>query len=256
MATCSFCNQDCKLTREHLFSSSILRIFEPQAAVTFTRNNAYKGDPVIKDLCADCNSALSPYDNAMRVFAEENLTSYKKPPWDLKSKQLEIRLWVLKTAMNIERADRRHSWWKKYIPNVLNGNVNPDLDIFFAPWCDLSPGAVVTSMNIVKSLDSKTSMIVGSSGGTWQEIEKCIHTAWTIKVGFGVFLMLDWIGSSALKMRATVVADLVNWGWSLLGYNDTTRGVPFNRETCAVLGMIADPRRPVKVVLKEDGCSL
>lgn len=252
MANCAFCNQNRKLTREHVFSNAVLRVFDSQAPLTYLGHKVFKADPVIKDLCTDCNTALSSYDNAMKQFAEAYLRVYRKPPWNLPSEDKSIRLWVLKTAMNFERAQRQKDWWRGFIPNLMQSKLDPDLDVFFAPWCDLSPGYAASAWNVVRVLDGRTALIAGSTVGPWKELERSIRVAWVIKLGYGVFLMIAWEGRAVIEVRATAVTDLLNWGWCLLGYDRKTRGVPYSAETCGTISVVADPRRPIKAIMREE----
>lgn len=70
---CIYCNKDAKGTREHIISSCILDLF-PECFLTFDsqRKLIYKNDPVIKDVCANCNSKLSYIDS----YAKEFISKY------------------------------------------------------------------------------------------------------------------------------------------------------------------------------------
>lgn len=62
---CAYCSNEAKSTREHIISSSVLDLF-PECFLTVDENRKkiYSADPVINDVCADCNNnKLSYIDN-------------------------------------------------------------------------------------------------------------------------------------------------------------------------------------------------
>lgn len=54
---CAYCGKEAKGTKEHIISCAILDLF-PECYITFdeARDAAHMGDPMIKDVCADCNN--------------------------------------------------------------------------------------------------------------------------------------------------------------------------------------------------------
>ena len=54
---CAYCGKEARGTREHIISSGILDLF-PECFETFDpeRGNAYAHDPMVRDVCADCNN--------------------------------------------------------------------------------------------------------------------------------------------------------------------------------------------------------
>lgn len=78
---CAFCGKDAKGTREHIISCSILDLF-PECYITFDekRNKIYQDDPIIKDVCAQCNNTkLSYIDSYAKYIVEKYfITKYKE----------------------------------------------------------------------------------------------------------------------------------------------------------------------------------
>ena len=54
---CAYCGKEGKGTKEHIISCAILDLF-PECYITFddARHTYHESDPMIKDVCADCNN--------------------------------------------------------------------------------------------------------------------------------------------------------------------------------------------------------
>ena len=59
---CAYCGKETKGTKEHIISSAILDLF-PECYITFddTRKKIYQSDPMVKDVCAECNNRRISY---------------------------------------------------------------------------------------------------------------------------------------------------------------------------------------------------
>ena len=57
---CAYCGKEARGTREHIISSAILDLF-PECYITFddARNAIHEADPMVKDVCAECNNNRS-----------------------------------------------------------------------------------------------------------------------------------------------------------------------------------------------------
>lgn len=67
---CAYCGKEARGTKEHIVSSAILDLF-PECYITFdeTRNRIHESDPVVKDVCAECNNKRISYiDSYARDF--------------------------------------------------------------------------------------------------------------------------------------------------------------------------------------------
>lgn len=71
---CAYCHKEAKGTKEHIISSSILKLF-PECSTTYDeeRGIAHNNDPVIKDVCAECNNMRLPYIDS---YAKSIIESY------------------------------------------------------------------------------------------------------------------------------------------------------------------------------------
>ena len=71
---CAYCGNEAKGTKEHIISCAILDLF-PECYITFddARNKIHESDPMIKDVCADCNNNKISYIDS---FAKEFIGQY------------------------------------------------------------------------------------------------------------------------------------------------------------------------------------
>ena len=78
---CAYCGKEAKGTKEHVISSGILGLFpECFATIDGERSIVHQGDPMVKDVCADCNNnRISYIDSYAKEFIEKYfLVKYKK----------------------------------------------------------------------------------------------------------------------------------------------------------------------------------
>ncbi len=114
MGICSYCEQDRKLTKEHIFPSflceynnSISRGGQP-IGWREKPQKMVEGDAVVKDVCADCNNVvLSKYDGHAKnvldnagIFRRNYLDDTLTLEYDYKL----FSRWLLKLAFNSSRA--------------------------------------------------------------------------------------------------------------------------------------------------------
>lgn len=159
---CAYCGREARGTKEHIISSGILDLF-PECYLTFDekRGVIHQGDPMIKDVCADCNNNkisyidsyaknfigryfVKNYGEDEQVKIEYNYTMIQKVLLkyafnDLRSRRDDISYFdeeLLQYLMN--ESDRAP---KEYI-SVLAGlavNVSPAPDFMFGNlklrWC-------------------------------------------------------------------------------------------------------------------------
>lgn len=78
---CAYCGKEAKGTKEHIISSGILGLFpECFATIDGERSIVHQGDPMVKDVCADCNNnRISYIDSYAKEFIEKYfLVKHKK----------------------------------------------------------------------------------------------------------------------------------------------------------------------------------
>lgn len=72
---CAYCGKDGKGTKEHVISKSLLDLF-PECYLTYdrrSRTGLYPSDPVIRDVCSECNNKrLSYIDSYAKTWVESN----------------------------------------------------------------------------------------------------------------------------------------------------------------------------------------
>jgi hypothetical protein len=242
--TCSYCNRDLKLTAEHLWSDAILRLFEPNADTTFDegRGIVHHADPTIRDLCADCNSGLSPADTEATRFASSYcITEIASGRW-LEFDSALLRRWALKTAANMERFNgtKGTDWWKEHL-TALRGEtpVADRVEVFFAAWRDMNP---INQYNVVKELQAEEAVLVGLRAGHWKEIEPELQRGWALKVGWGLFLVLVFASDSV--RRAPIVDELRGYGWLNLSLDRQIGANPFNFASSSKPAVVCPPDDP------------
>ncbi len=71
---CAYCGKETKGTKEHIISCAILDLF-PECNITFDhyRNKQHLADPMVKDVCADCNNNKISYIDS---YAKKLISKY------------------------------------------------------------------------------------------------------------------------------------------------------------------------------------
>jgi hypothetical protein len=244
MAICVYCGLDRKLTAEHVWSDSILRLFEPQADTTFDekRERVYKGDPTVRDLCEKCNSGLSNADTTARDFVRRYCLQEIPIGTQLESDFAQLGRWALKTAANMERSagPKGKPWWKEHLAS-LKGElpISQDIAIFFGAWRALSP---LAPFHIIKELQANEAAIAGSRLGDWETLRATlINRAWCLKVGFGVFSVLVFNSGVEQGPREQLISEMRGYGWLQLGRDRDVTKIPFNVITSVTPFVLSDP---------------
>lgn len=78
---CAYCGQEAKGTKEHIISCAILDLFpECFATIDSIRGKIHLGDPIVKDVCADCNNKKISYIDsyAKEVVSKYFMSKYEK----------------------------------------------------------------------------------------------------------------------------------------------------------------------------------
>lgn len=71
---CAYCGKEAKGTKEHIISCSVLDLF-PECYLTFdeARGLIHRADPIVKDVCAECNNGKLSYIDA---YAKNFISRY------------------------------------------------------------------------------------------------------------------------------------------------------------------------------------
>jgi hypothetical protein len=262
MAKCSFCGQDRKLSKEHIWSSALLRLFDNVAPFTIDEclGRVHQGDPILKDLCRECNNSMSPADAAMSEFAKKYLTGSLATHMTVDFTDCNILRWVMKTVSNHERSiNTGTAWWKHFIEFFCGQLCELSrVDVLLAPWEDLSPGGVAMYLMGVQTLGAREMQFIGLRKSDVKAVDQLVDCRWVLKVGSGVFALIVWKPGVPQDLRATLVSELQGYGWLLAGKDTKISRIPFNAITCVMYNIPSDPdcHNPVEQSMGKRGRAL
>lgn len=121
---CAYCGKEGNRTKEHIISCGILDLF-PECFTTIDgeRNKVYPSDPMINDVCSDCNNnRISYIDSYAKSFIETYfIKKYSKDDeLSIEYNYSLIQKMCLKYAFNDLRARKKdYSFFNKEIINFL-----------------------------------------------------------------------------------------------------------------------------------------
>lgn len=130
---CAFCEINTDFTREHIFPSGIIESFQIDLLTISDKNDSFfKGDPVIKDVCATCNNeVLSQLDSYFVKLFKEYMGVPLKPGNSITFEydyNLLLRE-LLKISYNSARASKNGyeavTALKRFLPYIIHGNRKP-----------------------------------------------------------------------------------------------------------------------------------
>ena len=102
---CAYCGKEAKGTKEHIISCAILDLF-PECYITFdnARDKTHLGDPMVKDVCADCNNNKISYIDsyAKGLISKYFLKEYDK--LEIEYNYTMVQKMLLKYAFNDMRS--------------------------------------------------------------------------------------------------------------------------------------------------------
>ncbi|MGG2731368.1 hypothetical protein ACQYZU_26975 [Pseudomonas aeruginosa] len=80
MKKCAYCGKSEKLTKEHIWPSTLIRKYENLLTYNKNEDKFYKGDAVIKDVCSECNNVhLSKLDSYLSDIFDAHLKRILTP---------------------------------------------------------------------------------------------------------------------------------------------------------------------------------
>lgn len=212
---CAYCGKETRATREHIISSGILDLF-PECFETFDpeRKAVYAQDPMVRDVCADCNNNRIAYIDS---YAKDFINAYFVKKYS-KDESLTIdydyallQKMCLKYAFNEMRSRRKDVSFfddevKNYLLNetentplrnvtLLAGlavNTSPALDYVFGNrklrWGD-SP--YFLSNSLLMYTDYETGMLYLRDKAEKQEFQKGV-LSYVFRFNSLQMLMLCW----------------------------------------------------------------
>lgn len=244
MARCAFCGIDRTLTNEHVWSRSLIALFEKEAPLVHSpaTGSAYGGESTIRDLCGPCNRAMSAADSAATAFAMAHLKG-PIPAGTRLAFSTEIRRWAVKTAANQERvlaSEDARPWWRGFVRYMTGEEAEPDpLDVLFAPWSSAVPDFLASQM--VFAAQTIVPLVLADDGDL--PFESALERGWALKVGSGVFGVMVWSQQVESSLRAHVLQSIQTFGW-LPGVGSQVAGMsPFNSVTALRFGVLCSPNR-------------
>lgn len=243
---CSFCGGE-GTSREHIYSNSVLKVFWDDAPFTVDpiRKKVHKGDPIIKDICRNCNSKMSYLDTYAGIFAEKHCKKIHQLPFSLNINSKYLKKWCLKTASNMERMHNRgRLWWKDFYPAFLDESIDLNFDkcsVYLAPWENKSPipqGGILEGLSI-RVLDFYDANVRYCY--SIQSNNDGPSNLYSLKIGSLVFLICIWEEN---KDRSFLNKELNGYGWENLNSDFVSlKKIPFNTWTSDLIGMIHDPSK-------------
>ncbi len=149
MKSCAYCDRQAPMTREHIWPDNIIESYGTELhTYNGNRQKFHKGDPVIKDVCSDCNSEkLSILDAWIGGVFNAQLKSIIQPGESVTFKynyDLLLRS-LLKISFNAARANgnskviEEHQYLREYI---LEGRSRPRVEVRLQ---------IVTAARVIKS---------------------------------------------------------------------------------------------------------
>lgn len=120
---CAYCGQEAKGTKEHIISCAILDIFpECFATIDNLRGKIHLGDPMVKDVCANCNNNRISYIDsyAKSIVSDYFVQKYEKNDvLDFSYDYTLLQKMLLKYAFNDLRSQQRHNCCKQTQQTLL-----------------------------------------------------------------------------------------------------------------------------------------
>lgn len=241
---CAYCGKEAKGTKEHIISSAILDLF-PECYLTFDekRKIIHQGDPMIKDVCADCNNnRISYIDSCAKEFISRYFVkNYGEDDYvEIEYNYAMIQKVLLKYAFNDLRAhqddisyfdeellqylmNERDSNPKEYV-SVLAGlavNVSPVPDFMFGNlklrWCK---NPIFYENSTIRHLDYETGQIFLNDENQVQTF-KDLEFSYAFRFNSVQFLLMCWKKGSENIDNGNVVLKY-QYPYTLLSVEENT----------------------------------
>lgn len=212
---CAYCGNDTKGTKEHIISCAILDLFpECFATIDSIRNIVHMGDPIVKDVCANCNNRRISYIDsyAKTIVSDYFIQKYEKDTvLEFAYNYTLTQKVFLKYAYNDLRSHKDNTLFfsRKIVDFLMNEdlgkplknvtilaglavNTSPIPDQVFGDrkirW---SKNPAFLSNSIVEHLDYETGKIKLREKNPCQQIEG-ISLSYVFRMNSGQFLLVCW----------------------------------------------------------------
>lgn len=241
---CAYCGKEAKGTREHIISCAILDLF-PECYITFddARHTSHESDPMVKDVCADCNNNKISYIDS---YAKDFILRYFRQKYneddcvEVEYDYVMIQKMLLKYAYNDLRS---HKWDTSFfeqeiihylmdiednIPKenvtVLAGlavNVSPVPDAMFGNlklrWCK---DPILYANSTVRNVDYETGQIYLNENVEKEKFPD-LRVSYLFKFNSVQFLLLCWDKSSDKIEQNNIVLEC-QYPYCMLKAGNTT----------------------------------
>jgi hypothetical protein len=225
---CAYCGKEAKGTKEHIISGGVLDLF-PECYITFddARQVIHEADPMVKDVCADCNNNRISYIDS---YAKEFISHYFTRKYneddivEVEYDYVMIQKMLLKYAFNDMRSHKENcSFFDKEILNylmdacdnvpkenvtVLCGlaiNVSPLPDAMFGNmklrWCK---DPFLYSNSTIRNIDYETGQIFLNENIEKEEFPD-MKVSYLFRFNSVQFLLMCWDKNSENIERNKVV---------------------------------------------------
>ena len=245
---CAYCGKEAKGTNEHIISCAILDLF-PECYITFdyTRNKVHQADPMIKDVCEECNNQKISYiDSYAKGFISQYFTKKytENDKVEIEYDYVMIQKMLLKYAFNDLRAHKAdHTFFDDEILHylldesdnspkdnvtVLCGlavNVSPAPDIMFGNlklrWCK---DPILYSNSIVRHIDYKTGKVFFNDNVPTENFPD-LRVSYLFRFNSVQFLLMCWDKTSEKIEENNVVLNC-QYPYYLMKPNETKAVLP------------------------------
>ena len=241
---CAYCGKEAKGTREHIISCAVLDLF-PECYITFddARHTSHESDPMVKDVCADCNNNKISYIDS---YAKDFISRYFRQKYneddcvEVEYDYVMIQKMLLKYAYNDLRS---HKWDTSFfeqeiihylmdiednIPKenvtVLAGlavNVSPVPDAMFGNlklrWCK---DPILYANSTVRNVDYEPGQIYLNENVEKEKFPD-LRVSYLFKFNSVQFLLLCWDKSSDKIEQNNIVLEC-QYPYCMLKAGNTT----------------------------------
>ncbi|MBU5676820.1 hypothetical protein KQI88_10355 [Alkaliphilus sp. MSJ-5] len=212
---CAYCKEDKNSSKEHIISDSVLELFpECDLTIDSVRNRQYKADPVIKDVCSNCNNNRLSYIDG---YAKHMISQYFAKAYE-QDDTLEFEYEydkLLKVLMKFTYNDLRShkndiSFFDKgvleFLLNKEKKDIGKHVTVLGGLWVNTSPmpeyifgnlklrwvnGSIFLDNSMIKNVDYHTGRVFYREENK-QVVLKGLTMSYFFRFNSGLFVILFW----------------------------------------------------------------
>ncbi len=245
---CAYCGKEATGTKEHIISCAVLDLF-PECYLTFdyARHAVHGSDPMVKDVCSDCNNhKISYIDAYAKQFISQYFTRKYQEDEEVRIKYdyTLIQKMLLKYAFNDLRAHKQDCSFfdeeiRHYLMNVednipkenvtvlcgIASNVSPVHDIVFGNqklmWCK---NPLLYSNSTIRNINYETGENFINEEIEFEEFPD-LKLSYVFRFNSVQFLLLCWDKSSNQIEQNNVVLECT-YPYYLMNPDDDVAELP------------------------------